>query len=76
MSWISLILGLVGLLRQFTTYLHDNKLFKAGEATAIATALQQASEGILKANQAEADAVIRHNTDKTDTAFDKEFERK
>lgn len=40
MSWLALIVWLIKLSSQITTYLHDNKMLSAGGAAAIAAALK------------------------------------
>jgi CHAT domain-containing protein len=76
MSWLQLVLGIVSLAKWLTTTLHDNKVFAAGQTKAVADALQSASDEVAKATAAGNAADKRHAQDKTDGAFDKEFQRK
>ena len=76
MSWLQIILGLISLAKWLTQTLHDNKTFADGQTKAVADALAAAAAEVAKANAAAAEADKRHAKDKTDGAFDKEFQRK
>ena len=76
MSWVSFVLTVVSLLNSLVKYLHDNKVFKEGQTKEIADALAKASAEIQLAINVEVSATKKHEADKTDEAFDQEFERK
>lgn len=76
MSWVSLLLAIIGMVRQLTTYLHDQKLLDAGKAAAVAEALTHASKEIRAAAKIEEETTKKHKANPTDNAFDNEFQRK
>ncbi len=76
MNWLKIILGLVSLVRQVTTYLHDKKMMDAGAALQVSRALVEANKAIDQALAAAREAEERHKKTPTDDAFDRRFERK
>lgn len=76
MSWLQIVLGIISLAKWLTTTLHDNKTFADGQSKAVADALRAAADEVSKANEAAAEADKRHAKDKTDGAFNNEFQRK
>ena len=76
MSWLQLILGVIGLARELTGWLHDRRMIAAGAAREIARAHTAASQRILRAAQVAEEAEAAHARDKTDAAFDPSFKRK
>lgn len=76
MSWLKLLLGLVALVRQVTTLLHDKRLLDAGAAEQVAKSLVEANKSIEVALAAGRAADERHKQDKTDAAFNSKYQRK
>jgi CHAT domain-containing protein len=76
MTWLNLVLGIISLAQWLTKTLSDNKTFAAGQTKAVADALQAAAAEVAKANTAGVEADKRHAKDKTDKAFNSEFQRK
>jgi hypothetical protein len=76
MSWVKLLVLVVTLIKQFTTYLHDKGLIKEGETKAVAEALSRAQAEIALVVKTTEATQARHNADSTDAAFDNEFQRK
>ena len=73
---LKLLPTLIGMIESIVQSAHDNRLFAAGQAEAIAAALTKAQAQVALARQAEADAAKRHAKDPTDSAFDSDFQRK
>jgi hypothetical protein len=73
---LKLLPTLIGLVERIVQSAHDNRLFEAGQAEAIASALTKAQAQVALARQAEAEAEARHAKDTTDSAFDADFRRK
>ncbi|MBV8848103.1 MAG: hypothetical protein JOZ16_00805 [Methylobacteriaceae bacterium] len=73
---LKLLPALIGMIESIIQSAHENRLFEAGQAEAIAAALTKAQAQIALARQVEADAQARHAKDATDTAFDPDFRRK
>jgi hypothetical protein len=80
LAFISFLLSavpkLLELMSKLVAYAHDRELISLGETKAIAAALKKLSDVVEIARQVEADAEKKHADDPTDSAFDRDFERK
>ena len=50
MTWASILLALIKSVGALSTYLHDNKLISAGQATEAANALKAQHDAMVRAN--------------------------
>lgn len=67
---------LLSLISSAVGALHDKQQLDAGDARAVARALAAAAKARGLAAQVEAEAASAHESNKTDAAFDQEFQRK
>lgn len=76
MTALKAFLLVVSLLNSLVRYLHDKKVFTAGQTKEAADALRKASEEISIAAGIQVSAQKAHASDPSDNAFDKDFMRK
>lgn len=76
MSWLALLKAAISLISQVATILQEKRLLDAGAAQEVARALGAAQREIQLAAETAEDARRKHEQDKTDKAFDNEFQRK
>jgi len=76
MSWLALLKAAIGLISQVATILQEKRLLDAGAAQEVARSFGAAQREVQIAAEVAEDARRKHQQDKTDEAFDKEFQRK
>lgn len=76
MNWVGLVLALVKLAGAITSWLHDAKMFKAGQAEEIAKALQEQADGLKVAIKARQDTRAELNRHPEQLREDDGFKRR